>query len=285
MPGSPPQPRLRSPPFSSAHRKRSCGHRRLRAGRTARRVRSEERRDGRAAHGSSPRKVIGPEPRAGTASRARCCGPVGGRGLPEPPGIGASRRPRGRPGRSGLPLGSSATTDRRRIPPREAPPRRESRGHCRAPLRGGPELRTPHRGAKVTRPARRPDPAKERHRTAPHRAAPRCAAPTAGIHAAAAMVCPALLRPRNVRNHRRSGTGAERPRATAPPPGGGRCRASRCADGSAPRCAAGSALPSSVPALWGGLRQRSVPGSEQRYAAGVCVTAAVRVTDGQCPRD
>lgn len=172
MPGSPPQPRLRSPPFSSAHRKRSCGHRRLRAGRTARRVRSEERRDGRAAHGSSPRKVIGPEPRAGTASRARCCGPVGGRGLPEPLGIGPSRRPRGRPGRSGLPLGSSATTDRRRIPWREAPPRRESRGHRRAPLRGGPELRTPHRGAKVTRPARRPDPAKERHR-----AAPRCAAP------------------------------------------------------------------------------------------------------------
>lgn len=117
--------------------------------------RSGQRRSGRR----------GPGPRVGTASRARCGGPVDGRGLPEPLGIGASRRPRGRPVRSGLPRGSPATTDRRRIPRREAPPRREGR----APLRGGPELRTRHRGSKVTRPARHLDPGKERRRTAPRR--------------------------------------------------------------------------------------------------------------------
>lgn len=114
-------------------------------------------------------------------------------------------------------------------------------------------------------------------------AAPHRAAPTAGIHAAAAMARPELLRPRNVRSHRRTGTGAERPRATAPPPGGGRCRASRCADGSAPRFAVRSALPISVPAPSDGLRQRSGPGSEECYSAGVCVTAAVRVTDTSVP--
>lgn len=107
---------------------------------------------------------------------------------------------------------------------------------------------------------------------------------TAGIHAAAAMARPALLRPRNVRSHRRTGTGAERPRATAPPPGGGRRRTSRAADGPAPRCVTGSALPCSVPAPSGGLRQRSGPGSEERHAqsspraAGARVTVGVRVT-------
>lgn len=195
--------------------------------------------------------------------------------------MGASRRPRGRPGgaptspgRSGFPRGSSATTDGRRIPRREAPPRREGRGRRRAPLPGGPEPRTRHRGAKVTRPPRPPDLARERRRPAP----------TAGIHAAAAMARPALLRPRNVRSHRRTGTGAERPRATAPPPGGGRRRTSRAADGPAPRCVTGSALPCSVPAPSGGLRQRSGPGSEERHAqsspraAGARVTVGVRVT-------